>query len=174
MQVEKRMMVKQLGRPTPFTVRGIRYQGARKADYKLGRLHTRVFIADLQAEYLHYQTLGGTRTPQGRAIPVPSSTSMATYRVARAALRTCSSQKGVFQGTINGVQGIYRRPKRGRRNRGGHGSLGKSGLTLLVAYEPKTSYQPRYDFYGIGERSVRTSIGKEMDKAIGRALRSAK
>ena len=93
MQVEKRMMVKQLGRPTPFTVRGIRYQGARKADYKLGRLHTRVFIADLQAEYLHYQILGGTRTPQGRAIPVPSETSMATYRVARAALRTCSSRR---------------------------------------------------------------------------------
>ena len=93
MQVEKRMMVKQLGRPTPFTVRGIRYQGARKADYKLGRLHSRVFIADLQAEYLHYQILGGTRTPQGRAIPVPSETSMATYRVARAALRTCSSRR---------------------------------------------------------------------------------
>ena len=36
MKVEQRMMVKQLDRPTPFTVRGIRYQGARKADYKLG------------------------------------------------------------------------------------------------------------------------------------------
>ena len=54
MKVEQHMMMKQLNRPTPFTIRGIRYQGARKADYKLGRLHSRVFIADLQAEYLRY------------------------------------------------------------------------------------------------------------------------
>ena len=32
----------------------------------------------------------------------------------------------------------------------------------------------RFDFYGIGARTVRTNMGKEMDKAIGRALRSAK
>ena len=64
MQVEKGMMVKQLDRPTPFTVHGIRYQGSRKADYKLDRLHSRVFIADLQSEYLHYQILGGTN-PSG-------------------------------------------------------------------------------------------------------------
>ena len=27
-------------------------------------------------------------------------------------------------------------------------------------------YLPRFDFYGIAERSVRTNVGKEMDKAI--------
>ena len=47
-------------------------------------------------------------------------------------------------------------------------------IKLLVAYESSTQYQPRFDFYGIGERSVRTNIGKEMDKAIGRALRSGR
>ena len=52
--------------------------------------------------------------------------------------------------------------------------LRASLIKLLVAYESSTQYQPRFDFYGIGERSVRTNIGKEMDKAIGRALRSAK
>ena len=35
-------------------------------------------------------------------------------------------------------------------------------------------FQPRFDFDGIGERSVRTNIGREMDNAIDRALRSAK
>ena len=44
----------------------------------------------------------------------------------------------------------------------------------LVAYESSTQYRPRFDFYGIAERSVRTNVGKEMDKAIARALRSAK
>ena len=31
-----------------------------------------------------------------------------------------------------------------------------------------------FDFYGIGERSVRTNISKEVDKAIARALQSVK
>ena len=43
-----------------------------------------------------------------------------------------------------------------------------------IAYESSTQYQPRFDFYGIAQRSVRTNMGKEMDKAIGRGLRSAK
>ena len=47
-------------------------------------------------------------------------------------------------------------------------------MKLLVAYEQSTNYQTRFDFYGIAERSVRTNVGKEMDKAIGRALKSAK
>ena len=47
-------------------------------------------------------------------------------------------------------------------------------IKLLVAYESSTQYRSRFDFYGIGERSVKTNIGKEMDKAIARALQSAK
>jgi len=44
----------------------------------------------------------------------------------------------------------------------------------LVAYESSTQYQPRFDFYGIGARSVRTNISKEMDKAVTKALASGK
>jgi len=56
----------------------------------------------------------------------------------------------------------------------GGGTIGRSGLKLLVAYESSTQYQPRFDFYGIAQRSVRTNIGKEMDKAIARALQPTK
>ena len=51
--------------------------------------------------------------------------------------------------------------------------IDQSGLKLLVAYESSTQYQLRFDFYGIGERSVRTNISKEMNKAVARALQSA-
>ena len=84
------------------------------------------------------------------------------------------AKKNVFQGTIGGVAGIWQRPKRGKRSRGDSGTIGQSGLKLLVVYESSTQYQPRFDFYGIGARSVRTNISKEMDKAIARALQSAK
>ena len=44
-KTEQRMMVKQLDRPTPFTVRGIRWQRANKADYVRGALHSRVYTS---------------------------------------------------------------------------------------------------------------------------------
>jgi hypothetical protein len=66
------MMVKKLDRPTPFTIKGVKWQGAKKADFKLGKLHSRVYVMDKQAQYLHLQIEGGTRTPNGTAIPVPT------------------------------------------------------------------------------------------------------
>ena len=42
MKGEQRMMVRQRDRPTPFTIKGVRWQGANKSDFKLGRLDFRV------------------------------------------------------------------------------------------------------------------------------------
>ena len=177
-KVEQRMMVRQLDRPTPFSVKGIRWQGASKNDFKTGRLHSRVYLMSTQAEYLRFQIEGGTRTPKGTAIAVPTS-NVKLNRYGNLAggqgrIKRLLAKKNTFQGTINGVAGIWQRPKRGKRSRGGSGTTGQSGLKLLVAYESSTQYQPRFDFYGIAQRSVRTNIGKELDKAIARALRSAK
>ena len=72
-QVEQRSMVRKLDRPTPFTIKGVRWQGASKNDFKTGRLHSRVYLMDKQAEYLRFQIEGGTRTPKGTAIAVPTS-----------------------------------------------------------------------------------------------------
>ena len=35
-RVEQRMMVRKLDRPTPFTIKGVRWQGASKNDFKTG------------------------------------------------------------------------------------------------------------------------------------------
>jgi len=177
-KVEQRMMVRKLDRPTPFTIKGVKCQGASKNDFKTGRLHSSVYLMDKQAEYLRFQIEGGTRTPKGQAIAVPTS-NVKLNRYGNLAggqgrIKRLLAKKNVFQGTINGVAGVWQRPKRGKRSRGGSGTIGQSGLKLLVAYESSTQYQPRFDFYGIAERSVRTNVGKEMDKAIARALRSAK
>ena len=64
-KVEQRMMVRELDRPTPFTIKGVRWQGASKNDFKTGRLRSRVYLMPTQAEYLRFQIEGGTRTPKG-------------------------------------------------------------------------------------------------------------
>ena len=40
-KVEPRMMVRQLDRSTPFTIKGVRWQGANKSDFKTGRLNNK-------------------------------------------------------------------------------------------------------------------------------------
>ena len=54
-KVEQRMMVRKLDRPMPFTIKGVRWQGASKNDFKTGRLHSLVYLMDKQAEYLRFQ-----------------------------------------------------------------------------------------------------------------------
>jgi hypothetical protein len=174
-KVEQRMMVKTLANPTPFTVKGIRWQGAKKADFKVGSLRARVYIRDKQASYLNYQIDGGTRTRT--AIPVPTRNlklnKYGNMIGGKNRIKRLLNKKNTFQGTINGIEGIWQRPKQGKRSGGGYGTTGQSGLKLLVAYENTVTYQPRFDFYGIGERSVKKNIGIEMDKAITRAVPSA-
>ena len=172
-------MVRELVRPTLFTIKGVRWQGASKNDFKTGRLRSRVYLMPTQAEYLRYQIEGGTRTPKGTAIAAVPTSNVKLNRYGNLAggqgsIKRLLAKKNVFQGTIGGVAGVWQRPKRGKRSRGDSGTIGQSGLKLLVAYESSTQYQPRFDFYGIGARSVRTNISKEMDKAVTKALASAK
>ena len=115
---------------------------------------------------------------RGTAIPVPTRNlklnKYGNMIGGRNKITWLLKKKNVFQGTINGVAGIWQQPKQGKQSGGGFGTTGASGLKLLVSYENTVTYQPRFDFYGIGERSVRKNIGIKMDKAIGRALRPAK
>ena len=78
---------------------------------------------------------------------------------AQGRIKRLLNRKDTFQGKINGIAGVWQRPKRRRRSRGGSGTIGPSGLKLLVAYESRTYYQPRFDFYGIARRSVPKIVG---------------
>ena len=111
LKVEQCMMVKQLDRPTPFTVEGVRWQGANKVDFKLGRLHSRVYLMPKQAEYLSFQIEGGARTPKGTAIAVPTSNvklnRYGNLTGGQGRIKRLLAKKNTFQGTINGVVGVW-------------------------------------------------------------------
>ena len=139
----------------------MRWQGANKSDFKTG-LHSRVYLMPTQAEYLRYQIEGGTRTPKGTAIAVPTS-NVKLNRYGNLAggqgrIKRLLAKKNTFQGTINGVAGVWQRPKRGKRSRGGSGTIGQSGLKCWSLTKAPRSISPRFDFYGIAQRSVRTNV----------------
>ena len=78
---------------------------------------------DKQAEYLRLQIEGGTRTPSGRAIAVPTSNvklnKYGNLTGAQGRIKRLLNRKDTFQGEINGIAGVWQRPKRGKRSRGG-------------------------------------------------------
>ena len=41
------------------------------------------------------------------------------------------AKKNSFQRTINGVAGVWQKPKPGKRSRGGYGTTGQSGLKFF-------------------------------------------
>jgi len=101
-KVEQRMMVRKLDRPTPFTIKGVRWERANKKDFATGRLHSRVYLMDKQAEYLRFQIEGGIlerrRVRPSLYQPVTLSLiAMATSLVVRAASNVCWPRRMYFR-----------------------------------------------------------------------------
>jgi hypothetical protein len=83
-----------------------------------------------QAEYLRFQIEGGTRTPKGTAIAVLRSNfklnRYGNLAGGQGRIKRFLARKNTFQGTINGVAGVWQRPKRGKRSRGDSGTVGQA------------------------------------------------
>ena len=65
---EQDIAILQLDRPTPWTLRGFRVQKATKQN-----LRGELYITADRWKYMKFQIKGGTRTPTGRAIPIPTA-----------------------------------------------------------------------------------------------------
>lgn len=140
-------------KPTPFTKKGVAILPARKS-----RLMSRVFVKDRQATYLAMQETGGTRTPSGRALVIPANVRRNRYgNIARGGVQRLLARADTFSGRVNGVGGIYQRTKTG-------------GLKLLIAYEQKAEYKPRFDFRKTTADRARRAFPVEFRKAWRRAM----
>ncbi len=151
---------KRLDAPTPFTRRGLLILRSSK-----GKLWADVLLKDLQAAYLRWQEKGGERPPKAKAIPVPVAIGRNAFgNMPRGALKRASASKDVFSGRPGGGRlgpGLYQRWKGGR-------------LRLLVAFEPRATYAPRLHFERDAERTARAYFPIAFERAINRALASAR
>jgi hypothetical protein len=144
-------------RPTPFTKRAIGYKRATKAT-----LSARVFVKDVQAEYLGIEITGGTARPKKRALVIPArGLRLNQYgNIPRNKIRTLLARSDTFSGEVRGVPGIWQRTRK--------------GMKLLILYEPKAKYKKRFPFYDIAKRTVKARIGPNFSAAFALALRTAK
>lgn len=150
-----------LDRPTPFTKKSIGIKWATKTN-----LQSRIFVKDIQHDYLKYQIEGGTRKPKpgNRVVLIPWKAKRNQYgNIARKYIDNLLAKSNVFSGvvTIGGkeVPGIW------EHNR--------TGLVLRVAYEKQAVYKPRFPFYKIGTDEGLRVWKSEFEKALDEALESA-
>ena len=161
----EKTIIRRLDRPTPFTKRGLALKRASKRN-----LSAVVFFKDRQADYLELQQTGGTRRPKRKALAVPFSQRLNKYgNLPRRTIDRLLKRSDVFQGEVNGIEGIWQRPRRGKRRTGSRGSKGRTGLKLLIVYEKSVKYQPRLRF----EESARKTANARIKHNFRRAMRTA-
>lgn len=143
-------------RPTPFTRRAIAIRPARKT-----RLVARVLVKDIQARYLLLQETGGVRRPQRRALILPSAARRNQYgNLPRGAVKRMLARPDTFSGTVAGVAGIWQR--KGRR------------LKLLVAYEGRAVYRPRFGFRDTAAKTARARFDHHLRRELAKAIATAR
>ena len=144
-------------RPTPFTMRGVGITYATKAT-----LTSRVFLRDIQREYLQLQVTGGVELPKKVALVVPAGIDLNAYgNLPRNKVKSLLARKDVFSGRVRGVGGIWQRTANG-------------GLKLLIAYEPKATYRRRFPFGAIARETIERRILPNFRAALAQAIGTAR
>lgn len=155
---------RRLDRPTPFTMRAFKIKIATKR-YQSALVFTR----PAQEEYLKPQVYGGTRRPKRTAIVVPFSTRLNKYgNLTRNKVKTLLAKKNTFSGVVKGVPGIWQRPRRLKSGRY------KGSPKLLIAYEKKVTYRPRFPFREVARRTAMERIVPNIVKAARFAMKTAR
>lgn len=167
-----RQLDKDINRPTPFTRRAFRVDGAKK-----DTLRGRLFILPKQSAYLKWAIFGGVRRPKGTALalppakPMPGGVKLNRFgNVPRSQQARALLAKGAFSATIGGVAGIWKSAAKTRSGKIRKGSR----MRLLLAYEPQAVYRPRYRFFERGQNSIRVHWPKIFERSFRSALRSAR
>lgn len=178
---EQRLAMKQLHKPTPWTVgrsgklSAFKYVRANYRHYKSGRMEAISYIKRDRAAFLKFTVHGGIRFPKHSmiAVPVPKNFKTNTYgNIGKGKIKSLLKKPNVFQGTIKGIPGVWQRPKRGARRKGGSGTVGATGLTLLIAYEPKTVHSLKpFTYYKFAKHYVARNLQKEVKKGLANAIK---
>lgn len=163
---EERQMERKLDRPTPFTKRGVYVKRATKKS-----LTAWIGVKDQQAAYLKWQAGGGVRRPKRRALVIGAGLRRNKYgNLPRNAVARALAKPNTFATKKTGrgshlAPGIY---QRGRKVRG------KSKLKLLVAFEPRAAYKPRFPFQATARRTAESVLASHLTRRIKEAVKTAK
>ena len=136
------------GGATPFTQRAFMWQGADKKN-----LASYVYIADKQNDYLKFQVEGGTRTPKGRSLLVPTR----NVRLNNYGNLTKGQRNKFFSDTDKFFTGV---PKgfQGNQDFAGiwerYGGKKSPKIKMVVSFKDSAKYTPKFNMLKLTEDSV--------------------
>ena len=171
----QKSLPRRLDRPTKGIISSVQVQKSKKKNLVatvgfagLGFKSTK--WSESPAEIMRRHIKGGTRTPQGKAIPVPIARNLKLNKfgnMPRTKIKTLLAKSDkYFSGQPKGRDaGVYERIK----------TKSKRGLKMLVNWEKTTQYQGgRFPLRKIVELAVKKKYRMRFDAALNNALRTAR
>ena len=162
--------------PTPYTIRGVQVEKSTKKKLVAtvgfrGKGFGKGQGSVAPSDYMHYQTKGGTRTPRGTAIGVPTKHlrvnkygNIARGKIKKFLANTTKYFSGTPKGIGGGAAGIWERMGRG----------GRGKIRMVVGWEPKADYRKRFPFEKVVKQSVNVNFRKRFESALRVALGTAR
>jgi len=177
-EAEKLQMKKVLQNPTPFTVNAVGSIGARKDN-----LVAKVFVRDIAAGYLDPFEFGGVHKLNSQALLNPKSIRLNKYgNLSRNKLSQLKAKKNIFIGTIDGIDGVWQRPKykkvKRRLQRSKNGTrqdrLPQPLPKLLIRFGNALPVHEHLDYFKTAQAMAQQLMPGEMAKALDEAMKTAK
>ena len=185
-----KLMQNRFDSPTKWTLGAFRTIPATKARQTATLLlKDRAGGSDVANEYLRLQEQGGTAKPMpprfgtgsGQALVKPVGLKLNAFgNLPFKALQKAKAKPNTFIGKVNGVGGLWQRPKPFKAPRGKaramDGAVAKfrGRLKLLVRFQPSRSYTKRFGYRKNVEAVARRTFVAAMPAALAYALRTAR
>lgn len=163
---QRENMRKVLDKPTPFTLNSVSIKRASKSNPV-----ALVYVKSIAVAYLLPYEIGGKNKLNSRALIKPVGQKVNQYgNLPRTTLARLKGKPNVFIGKVQTkdgvVDGVW---QRGKKTRGKSG-----GLKLLMKFEDAHDVRQHLDYRGVGKRVVHAVFPRELDRAVAKALATAR
>ena len=174
----KDTLPKYVHNPVAYTKAGIQVEKAKKDDLtaKVGfasRSFGRAIGSITQAEYMKRLIEGGIRLPKNKVIPVP-------YPANQKPNKAGNIPRGRINKMLGDKEKFFSGEPKGAKKEGGAGIWKRQGkgkkqkIKMMIACDEQTEYQKSYPFQSLALNFVRKHFRKNLDDAIGFALKTAR
>jgi len=178
---ERTALQRHLDNPTPFTVKSVGSQGARKDN-----LRAKVFVRDTAAAYLEPFEFGGQHKLNGQALLNPKNIKLNKFgNLPRTKMAQLKAKPDVFIGTVGDVNAVWQRRKpkkskkaarRAKRSPNGTRRDRKKmpAPKLLIRFGNALPVTPTLGYMDRAEKMAAALMPAALSRAISEAIRTAK
>ena len=189
----QKSLPRRLDRPTPAMVRSVQVEKAKKkkpvATVGFAGLGFKQSKWDeSSAEIMKRHIKGGTRKPEGAHLRIPSDTKGGGIKLNKYGniggkkakiTKMIGKSDQFFEGIPKGEfsakdRGIWERTPRNSKRKSNKKHQASGKIVQRIAYEPFTNYSKSYPFERIVQLAVNKNYKKRFDRAIKKALASAR